>query len=50
VVSWGTYSRVYWAYPTFPAPRGTILHARDPSEIARQMREIQISGEIRKPN
>jgi hypothetical protein len=50
LVIWGTYSRVYWAYPTFPAPRGTILHARDPSELTRQMREIQISRDIREPN
>ena len=50
LVIWGTYSRVYWAYPTFPIPKGTILHANDPDELIRQMREIQISRDIRKPN
>ena len=50
LVIWGTYSRVYWAYPTFPVPRGTILHSNDPGELTRQMRGIQISRDIRKPN
>ena len=49
LVIWGTYSRVYWAYPTFPVPRGTVLHASDPGELARQMREIQISADMREP-
>jgi hypothetical protein len=44
LVIWGTYSRVYWAYPTFPVPRGTLVHSSDPGELARQMREIQLSG------
>jgi hypothetical protein len=49
LVMWGTYSRRYWAYPTFPAPAGTIVYARDPNDLARQMREIQISRDVREP-
>ncbi len=49
LVMWGTYSRVYWAYPTFPAPGGTIVHSHDPGELTRQMREIQMSRDIREP-
>ena len=48
-IMWGAYSRAYWAYPAFPAPRGTIVHSHDPGELTRQMREIQMSRDIREP-
>jgi hypothetical protein len=50
LVMWGTYSREYWAYPTFPAPAGTVVHSRDPNDLAQQMRVIQMSQDIREPN
>jgi hypothetical protein len=40
---WGTYSRAYWAYPAFRAPRGTIVQSRDPTELTRQMHAVQIT-------
>lgn len=44
LVMWGMYSRQYWAYPLFDAPRGTIVHSADPDETARKMRAIQIQN------
>ncbi len=34
LVMWGVYTRQYWAYPCFDAEQGTILHARDPNDLA----------------
>jgi hypothetical protein len=44
LVIWGPYSREYWAYPRFHAPRGTIAHSADPNVLARDMRAIQMSS------
>jgi len=44
LVMWGPYSRQFWAYPLFNAPRGTIAHSPDPNELASDMRTIQMSG------
>lgn len=41
LVMWGAYTRHYWAYPTFRAPRGTIAHAADSDDLAAQMRQVQ---------
>jgi hypothetical protein len=35
---WGCYTRCYIAFPLFPAPRGTILTATAPAEMAVKMR------------
>ena len=50
LVMWGSYSREYWAYPTFAAPSGTIAHSRDPNDLAQQMRKMQMSQATREPN
>lgn len=41
LIMWGTWSRRYWAYPRFRAPRGTIVYAADPGDLAAQMRQVQ---------
>jgi hypothetical protein len=41
LILWGAWSQCYWAYPRFRAPRGTILHAADPGDLAAQMRQVQ---------
>jgi hypothetical protein len=41
LILWGTWSRRYWAYPRFRAPRGTILQAADPGDLVAQMRQVQ---------
>jgi hypothetical protein len=44
LILWGTWSRRYWAYPRFRAPRGTILHAADPGDLVAQMRQVQAAA------
>lgn len=41
LIMWGAWSREYWAYPRFRAPRGTIVHAADPGDLAAQIRAVQ---------
>jgi hypothetical protein len=41
LIMWGAWSRHYWGYPRFRAPRGTIVHAADPGDLAAQMRQVQ---------
>lgn len=43
LVMWGPYSREFWAYPLFNAPRGTIAHSPNPNELASDMGTIQMS-------
>lgn len=43
LIHWGAWSRRYWAYPRFRAPRGTILNAADPGDLATQMRQVHAS-------
>ena len=38
MIMWGCYTRRYVAFPLFPAPRGTILTAVAPAELAAKMR------------
>jgi hypothetical protein len=33
IVIWGCYTRMYWAFPRFPAPKGTIVSAPDPDRL-----------------
>ena len=42
LVLWGTYSREFWAYPTLPVPRGTILHSPDADTLAARIREARL--------
>src|SRR5260370_37851932 len=41
LVMWGAHSREYWAYPRFGAPKGTMAHSADPSDLAATMRKMQ---------
>jgi hypothetical protein len=49
LIHWGTWSRRYWAYPKFRAPRGTILCAADPADLAAQIRQVQAETMNRRP-
>jgi hypothetical protein len=44
MVMWGCYTRRYVAFPLFPAPRGTILTAVAPAELAAKMRRQERSA------
>ena len=43
VVLWGVYSQEYWAFACFDVPQGIVVHSADPSELVRQMRQIELS-------
>src|SRR5262249_2117038 len=40
----GAWTRRYWAFPRFRVPRGTILCATDPGDLAAQMRQVQAAA------
>jgi len=49
LVIWGCYTRSYVAFPLFAAPRGTILTAAAPDEMAARMRRQERSAGVRVP-
>ena len=49
LVLWGTYSREFWAYPTLPVPRGTILHSPDADTLATRIRETRLRSSSHSP-
>jgi hypothetical protein len=44
VVMWGYHSRLYWAFPRFNAPRGTLAAAPEPAELTESMRRAEIAA------
>jgi hypothetical protein len=43
MVLWGCYSRLFWAFPYFQAPRGTIVSAPDRDSLLASMRNIELT-------
>lgn len=41
-VHWGRWSRLYWAYPMFNAPRDSHFADKDPDELAARMRQAEM--------
>jgi hypothetical protein len=41
LVMWSPYFRVYYAYPCFSVPQGTVLHDASPGELVTEMRTVQ---------
>jgi hypothetical protein len=46
---WGCYTRSFVAFPLFPAPRGTVLTAGTPGELAAKMRTTEQSAGLQVP-
>jgi hypothetical protein len=44
VVMWGYHSRLYWAFPRFNAPRGTVVTAPSPAELTEAMRRSELAA------
>jgi hypothetical protein len=42
LVIWGCYSRLFWAFPRFRAPAGTILSASNPDQLLVDMDSVQL--------
>jgi len=49
LVMWGCYTRCYVAFPLFQAPRGTVLTAGTPGEMAAQIRRTEQTSGARLP-
>lgn len=49
LVMWGCYTRNYIAFPLFAAPRGIILTAADPAQLAARMRTQERSARVSVP-
>jgi len=49
VVMYGPWTRHYWAYPRFSAPRGTILDAPSIAELLPLMRAAELAGPASAP-
>jgi hypothetical protein len=51
LVMWGCYSRLFWAFPIFQAPKGTIVSAPNPEMLLAGMRgvEVEMSASQRVP-
>jgi hypothetical protein len=50
-VMWGCYSRLFWAFPQFQAPKGTIVSAADRERLLTEMHsvEAEVSARLRVP-
>jgi hypothetical protein len=49
LVTWGTGSRRYWAYPRFAVPPGTIISAADTQGLILGMRQEEAAATARPP-
>jgi hypothetical protein len=51
VVLWGCYSRLFWAFPQFQAPKGTIVSAPSHKRLLADMHsvEVEVSANPREP-
>jgi hypothetical protein len=46
VIMWGYYSRLYWAFPRFNVPPGTVVAAPAPGELTEAMRRAEIAAAL----
>lgn len=49
LVLYGPHSRRFWAFPAFDAPRGTLVSAATPSDLAVLMRQAEITATSHPP-
>jgi hypothetical protein len=45
LVMWGSYSRLFWGFPRFPAPQGTIISAADPQSLVAEANRVEVNVE-----
>jgi len=46
IVMWGCYSRLFWAFPRFEVPRGTIVSAPDPERLVVDMHRVEAEARV----
>jgi hypothetical protein len=49
MVMWGCYSRLYWAFPRFPVPKGTIASAGDQDGLLVELDSIEAESHGQPP-
>jgi hypothetical protein len=49
LVMWGCYSRLFWAFPRFNVPRGTIVSAPEPDRLFAEMQSVEDEHSAREP-
>jgi hypothetical protein len=49
VVLWGTHTRLYWAFPRFHAPPGTIITAPGTAELTTRMQHTELTARAHMP-
>jgi hypothetical protein len=49
MVMWGCYSRLYWAFPRFPVPKGTIISVSDPDSLVAEIDDIEAESHWQPP-
>ena len=49
VVIWGTHTRLYWAFPRFHAPPGTIITAPGTAELTTRMQHTELAARAHMP-
>jgi hypothetical protein len=49
LVMWGCYSRLFWGFPRFTAPKGTIISAVDPQSLLTEAYQVEANVEQDQP-
>lgn len=47
IVIWGCYSQLFWAFPRFQVPRGTIVSAPEQSQLLADMHRVEVEASAR---
>ena len=48
-VLWGTHTRLFWAFPRFHAPPGTVITAPGTAELTTRMRHAELAARAHMP-
>jgi hypothetical protein len=49
LVMWGTHTRLYWAYPRFGAPPGTVFAEPGTPELITRMHHAELAARAQPP-
>jgi hypothetical protein len=49
LILWGTHTRLYWAYPRFHAPPGTMIAAPDTAGLITRMQHAKLAARAHMP-
>jgi hypothetical protein len=49
LIVWGAHTRLFWAYPRFQAPTGTMVAAPDTAELTARMQQIELASSAHMP-